>query len=77
MEALTLLTGGTVHLPKESGDLDEAFIQIAADLAQQYVLSYYATEEKHDGRYHTLALSVKTRKGTRVRSRHGFYAPRA
>lgn len=77
MEALTLVTGGAVHLPKEAGDLEEAFIQIAADLSQQYVLSYYATEERRDGRYHTIALSVKTRKGTRVRSRHGFYAPRA
>ncbi|MDQ2854683.1 MAG: VWA domain-containing protein [Acidobacteriota bacterium] len=77
MEALTLITGGAVHLPKEPGDLEEAFIQIAADLAQQYVLSYYATDERRDGRYHTIALSIKTRKGTRVRSRHGFYAPRA
>lgn len=77
MEALTLLTGGAVHLPKEAGDLEEAFVQIAADLSQQYILSYYATEERRDGRYHTLALSVKTRKGTRVRSRRGFYAPRA
>lgn len=76
MEALTLMTGGAVHLPREPGDLEEAFTQIAADLSQQYILSYYATEEKHDGRYHTIALSVKTRKGTRVRSRHGFYAPR-
>jgi Ca-activated chloride channel family protein len=77
MEAITLLTGGAVHLPKDSGDLEEAFIQIAADLAQQYVLSYYATQETRDGRYHTIALSVKTRKGARVRSRRGFYAPRA
>jgi Ca-activated chloride channel family protein len=76
MEALTLMTGGAVHLPREPGDLEEAFTQIAADLSQQYILSYYATEEKHDGRYHTIAVSVKTRKGTRVRSRHGFYAPR-
>jgi Ca-activated chloride channel family protein len=77
MEAITLLTGGAVHLPKESGDLEGAFIQIAADLAQQYVLSYYATQDTRDGRYHTIALSVKTRKGARVRSRRGFYAPRA
>jgi len=77
MEAITLLTGGAVHLPRVPADLEEAFTQIAADLAQQYVLSYYATEERRDGQYHTIALSVKTRKGTRVRSRHGFYAPRA
>jgi Ca-activated chloride channel family protein len=77
MEALTMLTGGAVYLPKQSADLEDAFIQIAADLAQQYILSYYAAEDRRDGQYHTIALSVKTLKGARVRSRRGFYAPRA
>jgi Ca-activated chloride channel homolog len=77
MELLTTLTGGAVYLPKESADLEDAFVQIAADLAQQYVLSYYAAEGRRDGQYHTIALSIKTLKGTRVRSRRGFYAPRA
>ncbi len=76
MQALSLLTGGAVHVPQSPADLEDAFAQIAADLAQQYVLSYYATEEKHDGRYHTITLTVTTRNGARVRSRHGFYAPR-
>ena len=77
MEALAAQTGGAVHLPKEPADLEQAFIQIAADLAQQYVVSYYPAEETRDGQYHTIALSVKTRKGSRVRARRGFYAPRA
>jgi len=77
MEAITDLTGGAVHIPKQPGDLERAFIEIAADLAQQYVLSYYAVGEPRDGQYHTISLSVKSRRGTRVRSRRGFYAPRA
>ena len=77
MEAITNLTGGAVHIPKEPRDLEQAFIEIAADLAQQYVLSYYAVGEPRDGQYHTISLSVKSRRGTRVRSRRGFYAPRA
>ena len=76
MEQLTAQTGGAVYVPKETIDLETAFIQIAADLAQQYVLSYYATDEHRDGRYHTLALRVKTRSDTRVRARRGFYSPR-
>ena len=76
METLTELTGGTVHIPSDPADLDAAFVEIAADLAQQYVLSYYATEERRDGQYHTMSLQIKTRKGMRVRSRRGFYAPR-
>lgn len=77
MEAITDLTGGAVHIPTKPGDLESAFVEIAADLSQQYILSYYAADERRDGQYHTLSLSVKTRKGTRVRSRRGFYAPRA
>lgn len=77
MEVLTAQTGGAVHIPKETIDLDRAFNQIAADLAQQYVLSYYAAEERRDGQYHSIALRVKTRNDARVRARRGFYAPRA
>jgi Ca-activated chloride channel family protein len=77
MEQITAATGGAVYLPKETADLEAAFIQIAADLAHQYVLSYYATDERRDGQYHTLALRVKNRRDARVRARRGFYAPRA
>ena len=77
MEQLTAQTGGEVYLPKETADLEAAFIQIAADLAHQYVLSYYATEERRDGQYHTLSLRVKNRRDARVRARRGFYSPRA
>ena len=41
MEELTGQTGGAVYLPKTMDQLDRAFDQIAADLSQQYVLSYY------------------------------------
>ena len=77
MEQLTAQTGGAVYVPKETSDLEAAFVQIAADLAHQYVLSYYATDERRDGQYHTIALRVMARRDARVRSRRGFYAPRA
>jgi Ca-activated chloride channel family protein len=77
MSMLSAQTGGTVYIPRTTPDLETAFEEMAADLAQQYVLSYYAVEQPRDGQYHTLALTVKNRKGARVRSRRGFYAPRA
>lgn len=77
MELLSGQTGGAVYLPKTTLDLESAFEEIAADLARQYVLSYYAKGQTRDGQFHTLALSVKGRKDARVRSRRGFYAPRA
>jgi VWFA-related protein len=76
MEQLTGQTGGAVYLPKTTDQLDLAFDQIAADLAQQYVLSYYPGAEHRDGRLHNLDLRVKSRNDVRVRSRKGYYAPK-
>ena len=76
MEELTGQTGGAVYLPKTMEQLDLAFDQIAADLAQQYVLSYYPSAEQRDGRLHKLELRLKTRNDVRIRSRKGYYSPK-
>ena len=76
MEQLTGQTGGAVYLPKTTDQLDVAFDQIAADLAQQYVLSYYPGADNRDGQLHKLDLRIKTRNDVRVRSRKGYYAPK-
>jgi len=76
MEELSGQTGGAVYLPKTTDQLDVAFDQIAADLAQQYVLSYYPSSEQRDGRLHKLDLRVKSRNDVRIRSRKGYYAPK-
>jgi Ca-activated chloride channel family protein len=65
-------TGGAAYIPKSVGELDDAFAQISADLAQQYILSYYPAPDKRDGRFHVIAVSVKTRPNARVRARKGF-----
>ncbi len=72
MEQFAAQTGGAVYIPKTIDDLDDAFAQIAGDLAQQYVLSYYPSEDKRDGRYHQIVLQVKTRSNLRIRARKGF-----
>jgi Ca-activated chloride channel family protein len=72
MEQFAAQTGGAVYIPKTVDDLDDAFAQIAGDLAQQYVLSYYPSQDKRDGRYHQIALRVKTHSDLRIRARKGF-----
>ena len=72
MQQFTSQTGGAVYIPKSVAELDAAFGQIAADLAQQYVLSYYPADDKRDGQYHTMAVRVTTRANARVRSRKVF-----
>jgi VWFA-related protein len=77
MEQLSGQTGGAVYVPKTTDDLDAAFQQIAADLAQQYVLSFYPGEERRDGRFHLIDLRVKARKDVRLRARKGYYSPKS
>lgn len=72
MQEFSAQTGGAVYVPRSADDLDDAFAQIAADLAQQYILSYYPGEDKRDGKYHLIAVKVKTKPNSRVRARKGF-----
>lgn len=76
MEQLAAQTGGAAYIPKTTSALDTAFQEIAADLAQQYVLSYYQAEENRDGRFHPIELRIKSRKDVRVRARRGYYSPK-
>jgi Ca-activated chloride channel family protein len=77
MEQLSGQTGGAVYIPKSTDELNDAFVQIAADLAHQYVLSYYPGAERRDGQFHQIDLRVKARKDVRIRARRGYYSPRA
>lgn len=70
-------TGGEVFIPRSNRELSDAFNQIAADLSQQYMLSYYPDSgEPRDGRFRSFTLNVKTRPNLRVRTRKGYYAPK-
>jgi VWFA-related protein len=76
MEQFAAQTGGAVYVPKVTSDLDAAFAQIAADLAQQYILSYYPNDDARDGRYKVITLRVPARPTWRVRARKGYYTPK-
>lgn len=77
MEQLSSQTGGAVYIPRTTAELESAFQNIAADLAQQYVLSYYPGTERRDGSFHVIDLRIKARKDIRVRARRGYYSPRS
>ena len=76
MEQFAGQTGGAVYIPKTHFDVTAAFEQIAADLSQQYVLSYYPGDEARDGRFRLIDLRVRARKDVRVRARKGYYPPK-
>jgi Ca-activated chloride channel family protein len=77
LETFSDRTGGAVYTPKTTAELDMAFAQIADDLSQQYVLSYYPTDEGRDNRFRVISLRVKTRPNLRVRARRGYYPRRS
>jgi Ca-activated chloride channel family protein len=77
MQELAAQTGGAVYAPLDEREMDAAFAQIAAELSEQYVLSYYPTEQKHDGSFKQISVAVKTSKNLTIRTRKGYYLPKS
>lgn len=67
-------TGGRAFEPFQLSEVANAFAEIQDDLRSQYELSYHPDNFAHDGRYRTIAITA-ARKGLKVRSRTGYYAP--
>ena len=57
-----------------SNDLDKGLRRIAGDLTSYYLLGYYSTNAKLDGRFRRLEVKVK-RPGVDIRARRGYRAP--
>lgn len=76
LQEMTAQTGGAVYAPRTNPELDLAFASISADLAQQYVLSYYPSGSPRAGSFHVFTLRVPARQGLRVRTRKGYYTPK-
>jgi VWFA-related protein len=57
----------------ESNDLQRQLRRIAGDLASYYLMGYYSTNTKLDGRFHTIKVRAK-RPGVEVRARSGYRA---
>jgi len=57
-----------------NNDLDVGLKRIANDLSSYYLLGYYSTNAKLDGRFHAIKVRVK-RPGVDVRARRGYRSP--
>jgi VWFA-related protein len=67
-------TGGRVYPVKDLQNLEPAYSQIAAELRTYYSMSYYPTNEKHNGKWRTLRVKVN-RPGFVAKTRPGYRAP--
>jgi hypothetical protein len=72
--ALTDETGGIMI--RNTNDLSAGFRRIDQDMRNYYMLSYVPKNDKFDGRFRTISVSVK-RPGVDVAARKGYYAVRS
>ena len=70
-------TGGAVYSPIDDDEMKQAFERIAAELSQQYILSYYPEDEtQKPGEFRTISLTVKSKPNMTIRTRKGYYVGR-
>jgi VWFA-related protein len=73
LRVLAASTGGFAAI--NQNDFNNAFDRIVRENSTYYVLGYYPTNDKRDGRFRK--VQVRTKKpGLMVRSRNGYYAAR-
>jgi Ca-activated chloride channel family protein len=73
LDRLVTQTGGTMHRVESSDDLHAALAELARGLSHQYLLRYYSSNPKLDGRYRNLRVTVE-RPVDIVRVRKGYLA---
>jgi VWFA-related protein len=73
--ALRTLAAGTDGLAVlNTNDLNHAWKRIADDMSSYYLLGYYSTNTKPDGKLRSITVRVR-RDGVHVRARRGYRAP--
>jgi len=70
LRKLTDDTGGRTEVVKGFKDLDKATARLADEFNQQYVIGYAAPS--HDGRWHSIKVEVRKKRGAKVRARTGY-----
>lgn len=85
---MSSLSGGVVYFPSRVKEADAAFGRIAMELRHQYVIGFYPTNTKRDGKWHKVKVEVKSVEATneakpdappktinlKTRTRTGYYA---
>jgi VWFA-related protein len=67
-------TGGFAVV--NQNDFATAFQRIVDDNSSYYVMGYYSTNDKRDGRFRKIEVKLKDKPGYVVRARKGYVAPR-
>jgi Ca-activated chloride channel family protein len=73
LRALTGHSGGRLYHAESTVSLKNAFVQIAEELRRQYTLCYYPANQKRDGSFRRIRVTVR-QSGVIVRARTGYRA---
>jgi Ca-activated chloride channel family protein len=71
LKKTVLESGGRILKIDKASQLEGAFANVLRELREQYVLGYYPTDSKKDGKWHPIKVDVK-RSGIKVRVREGY-----
>ncbi|MBZ5656609.1 MAG: VWA domain-containing protein [Acidobacteriia bacterium] len=63
MNTFARLTGGRAYFPRFEGELPEIFRDVAADIRNQYTITYHPTNTKLDGTYRKLKVELQAPDG--------------
>jgi Ca-activated chloride channel homolog len=72
---LAQYSGGIVLDALQTTELSSVFEQIARELASQYSIGYYSTNQKHDGKFRKVLVKV-SKPGLVARTRMGYSIPK-
>jgi VWFA-related protein len=73
IEKLAEETAGTVFVAEAETELDGVYQRVAAELRLLYTLAYAPKNNKHDGKYRNIKVTV-SRDGAIVKTRRGYFA---
>jgi VWFA-related protein len=67
-------TGGKAFF--DQGDFGKIFQEVESETTGYYLLNYYSTNPKRDGRYRRVRIKLVNVPGAHVKFREGYYAPK-
>jgi VWFA-related protein len=70
LETLAENSGGLLF--DGMSNLENAFSEVARELASQYSIGYYSTDERHDGKFRKVQVKL-TKPGLVARTKKGYY----
>jgi VWFA-related protein len=74
LESISGETGGRMYRERTAAELPDTINKLSREIRSRYVLSYYSSRSRNDGKYRRLNVAVADPM-LRVSWRRGYYAP--